>query len=479
MRDKIRFGETMKKTITIMIVLFSLIANLGANTSTVFAETDKAGDTKAHAITEVPSIVAETGVLIDAKTGTVLYNKGMDLQREPASTTKIITGLLAIERLPLDKVVTIDAKTPFTEGSRIYLMEGEKITVKDLLYALFLESANDAAVALAVEMAGNVDDFAVMMNEKAKELGAKNTTFRNPNGLHLDGHVTTAYDLAMIAKGAMENPTFRKYVSTYKHTIQPTNKQEEPRYLYNTNRLLYDNKTKVSVNGVLRAAKYDGAIGIKTGYTGQAGGCLVAGASRNGTELISVVMKSTDSGRFGDSIALLDWGFENYHSVKMVAKGTEMGSIKVAHGEERQVALVAEKDGYVTLPVGENSKHIKKVVKAAEKVNAPVKAGQESGSVDFFQNGVLVGSVNIVAVKNVAKGGIFSGLGASVKENSKLFVGAGVLVGALASIAGALLYIRHRSIKRRKQRRELRAMRIAMDRERDKIFYNKDKYINR
>ncbi|MHC1724200.1 MAG: D-alanyl-D-alanine carboxypeptidase family protein [Aminipila sp.] len=465
----------MKKTITTMIVLFSLIASLGVNTTAVFAETAASVETNAN----IPSIVAETGVLIDAKTGMVLYNKGMDIQKEPASTTKIITGLLAIEKLPLDKVVTIDADTPFTEGSRIYLMEGEKITVKDLLYALFLESANDAAVALGVEMAGNVDDFAVMMNEKAKELGAKNTNFRNPNGLHLEGHVTTAYDLAMIAKGAMENPTFRKYVSTYKYTIQPTNKQVEPRYLYNTNRLLYDNRTKVSANGVIRTAKYDGTTGIKTGYTGEAGGCLVAGAAREGTELIAVDMKSTDSGRFGDAIALLDWGFANYHSVKIINKGTDMGTIKVAKGEERKVALVTETDGYATLPINQNAKGLKKVVKLAEKVEAPVKDGQVVGSVDFFQGNMLMGSVNIVAEQAVKEGAIFSILGTSNKGLDKLYIGAGIVAGVVSAATGTLLFIRYRNIRRRKQRRAARAMRIAMDRERDRLFYSKDNFMNR
>lgn len=471
----------MKKTITIMIVLFSLIASLGANTATVFAETDIKNDnlTSADVVAGVPSIVAETGVLIDAKTGMVLYNKGMDMQREPASTTKVITGLLAIENLPLDKVVTIDAETPFTEGSRIYLMEGEKITVKDLLYALFLESANDAAVALGKEMAGNVDDFATMMNDKAKELGAKNTNFKNPNGLHLDGHVTTAYDMAMIAKAAMENPTFRKFVSTYKYTIQPTNKQEEPRYMYNTNRLLYDTRTKVSANGVIRPAKYDGATGIKTGYTGEAGGCLVAGAERNGTELIAVVMKSTDSGRFGDSIALLDWGFEKYHSVKTVNKGTDMGTIKVARGQEKKVSLVTEKDGYATLPIEQNAKKLKKVIKIAEKIKAPVQEGQVVGSIDFFQGEILMSSVDIVAAQAVKEGAIFSILGTSNKTAVKFYVGAGITAGLAAAAAGALLFIRHRNIKRRKQRRAERAMRIAMERERERLYYNKEKFINR
>lgn len=469
----------MKKTITTMIVLFSLIACLGINTAIVFAGADIKEISSAHTITETPAIVAETGILIDAKTGSVLYNKGMDIQKEPASTTKMITGLLAIEKLSMDKVVTIDDETPFTEGSRIYLLEGEKITVEELLYALFLESANDAAVALAKEMGGTVENFAIMMNEKAKELGAKNTNFRNPNGLHLEGHVTTAYDLSMIAKAAMQNPTFRKFVSTYKYTIQPTNKQEEPRYMYNTNRLLYDTKTRVSANGVIRTAKYDGVTGIKTGYTRQAGGCLTAGASRNGTELIAVVMKSTDKGRFGDSIALLDWGFENYHTVKTVDAGTKMGMINVTKGAEKQVALVAEKDGYATVSIDKTAKDLTKVIKVAEEVEAPVKEGKVVGNVDFFQGDVLMNSVNVVAKKAIVEGGILAVFGVSNKGAVKIYSGVGVFAGIIAIAVGGLLYIRFKNIKRRKERRAMRAMQIAMEREMDKLYFNKEKYKNR
>ncbi len=468
----------MKKTIITMIVLFSLVVSLGINTSAAFAEATVKDNSVSHTTTNVPAIVAETGILIDAKTGTILYNKGMDIQKEPASTTKMITGLLALENLPLDKVVTIDAETPFTEGSRIYLMEGEKITVEDLLYALFLESANDAAVALAKEMAGSIEDFAVMMNEKAKELGAKNTNFINPNGLHLDGHVTTAYDLAMIAKAAMENPKFREFVTTYKYTIQPTNKQEEPRYLYNTNRLLYDTKTKVSANGVIRTAKYDGVTGIKTGYTGHAGGCLAASALRDGTELLAVVLKSTDSGRFGDSIALLDWGFENYHTVKTVNKNSDLGTIKVSKGSKKQVNLVAETDGYATLPRNQSTKVLKKVVNVKDKVEAPVQAGETVGTIEFFQGEVLMSSVNIVAAEAVEKGGISAILKVSGK-GAKLYAGIGISIVFAGAVAGTLLFIRNRNIRRRKQRRAERAMRIAMDREINKLYYNKEKYMNR
>lgn len=453
----------MRKLLTTMILLFSVSI---LNVSAVFAATD------------VPNIVAETGVIIDARTGVILYNKQMDKQEEPASTTKMITGLLAMEKLDPNQIVTIDAETPFTGGSRIYLLEGEQITVKNLLYALFLESANDSAVALAKEMGGTTDKFADMMNKRAKELGAKNTNFVNPNGLHADGHLSTAYDLAMIAKGAMQNETFRKYVSTYQHTVPATNKQDT-RYFYNTNRLLYDTKTKVSANGVLRPAKYEGVIGIKTGYTTEAGGCLVAGAERNGTELISVVMKSTDKGRFGDSIALLDWGFANYKTVKTIEEGADIGTIKVTHGKEKEVAAVAKTDGYATLNIDEKSSDLKKVLKLDEKDTAPMKKGQKVGTVEWYKGDILVGSVDAVASEAVEKGGLLTALSIT---NSKMSKSYATMLGfstiAAAAIA-ALVTIRNNNIQRRKRRRAERASKIAKERELNKVYYNTNKHMDR
>lgn len=452
----------IKKYIVLIIAIALLISGM-----TVYAT--------AAAQTSLPLLVGETAVLIDAKSGMVLYNKSMDEQREPASTTKIITGLLAIENLDLDKVVTIDEETSVTEGSRIYLLEGEQITVRDLLYALFLESANDAAVALAKEMAGSIDDFAIMMNEKAIELGAKNTNFVNPHGLHAEGHLTTAYDMAMMAKAAMENETFRKYVTTYKHTIPATNMQDT-RYLYNTNRLLYDTKTKVSANGEIRTAKYEGVTGIKTGYTSHAGGCLAASALRDGTELIAVVMKSTDSGRFGDSIALLDWGFENYKTVQTLEKGDKAGEIRVKGGAVKYVSLVAEKDCYATVPIGGSTEDLTRVVKAADEIEVPVKKGQSAGTIDFFSDDILVNSVNLVAAEDVEKGGPLSVFGISDKTANKIFISAGVFFGVIAAAAGGLLYIRRHNRKKSRLRRAERAMKLAMEREMQKVYENKERY---
>lgn len=408
--------------------------------------------------TPPPAILAETAVVIDAKTGQVLYDKNMNEQREPASTTKVITALLALENLDLGKTVTIDAETPFTEGSRVYLLEDENIKVEQLLYALLLESANDAAVALGKEIAGSVPAFADLMNNRAKELGAKNTNFVNPNGLHEEGHLTTAYDLAMIAKAAMKNEEFRKLVTTYRYVIPATNKQDT-RYLYNTNRLIYDEKTKVLVNGVQRPAKYDGATGIKTGYTSHAGGCLIAGAMRGDTELITVVMKSTDEGRFADSIALMDYAFANYKSVKAMDAGTILGEIPVKHGSERKVQVVSKEDAYATLPIEASLSMVNTKIKLDDRVQAPVAKGQKVGEVEIYEGGQLLGKVDAITAAEIPEGGILSIIGIS-DEAAKMIerILASVLILVVLLFA-AYVVLKRRQIRRRKLRRQERLQR--------------------
>ena len=429
----------------------------------------------AYASSQPPEIIGTTGILIDANSGKILYNKNIDFQLEPASTTKMMTCLLALENLDMDTVVTIDAITPFTEGSRIYLLEGEEITVENLLYALMLESANDAAVALAIEIAGSVEEFAVMMNARAKELGALNTTFLNPNGLHEEGHVTTVYDLAMIAKSAMKNEQFRTLVSTYRHVIPATNKQEE-RYMYNTNRLIYDEKTQVPVLGVNRPAKYDGAIGIKTGYTSHAQSCLVSGALRDGTELIAVVLQSSDAGRFGDCIAMLDYGFANYRSYKAIDAGTDMGEVQVKKGAVRSVETVTDSDGYVTLPPEASDSVVTTKVVMNDEIRAPIAKGDQVGVVEIYEGSELVTTVDILATASVDEGGILSTIGIPDATAKIIFTILCIILVLFLSLLVAFIILKQRQIKRRKARRARRAMEIAEERMRKMSDYEQRRW---
>ncbi|MDR1135469.1 MAG: D-alanyl-D-alanine carboxypeptidase [Clostridiales Family XIII bacterium] len=409
----------------------------------------------------VPTITADAAVLIDATTGQVLYNKNMHKQEYPASTTKIITALLALEYLELEEIVTIDAEAPFTKGSRIYLIEGERISVEDLLYALLVESANDAAVALANRIAGSTEEFAKLMNSKAKELGALNTNFVNPNGLENDAHMTSAYDLAMIAMEAMKDERFRKIVSTYEYTVPATNKQPEQRYLHNTNRLLYDLNHHVTYEGVSRVMKYNDAVGIKTGYTSQAGNCLVAGARREGTELISVVMKTDGNGVYLDSISLLEYGFSNFRTTLAVESGLTTGAVKVKSGAVREVQTRVDADGWVTLPADAAWSDIKKTVETEPVLDAPVREGDTVGSMSVSYDGNVLCVLDVVAAGNVDKGGILSNIGIEDKTAAMIRNVILGIIGALFLLLTVYILLKRRQVRLKKQRRAERAARYA------------------
>ena len=238
------------------------------------------------------NVSANSAVVIDADTGCVIYEKNAYERKGMASTTKIMTALVALENCPLEKDIQVSDFAIGVEGSSIYLKQGEHLTMKQLLYALMLQSANDAATAIAYEVGGNIEGFAQLMNKKAEELGLKDTHFTNPHGLFDDEHYTTAYDLALITRYALENPTFREIVSTQK-TIIPLNNGEGSRVLVNHNKLL---------------RSYDGCIGVKTGFTKKTGRCLVTAAEKEGTTVIAVTLNAPND--WNDHKAMLDMGLE-------------------------------------------------------------------------------------------------------------------------------------------------------------------------
>ena len=443
----------MKKTV--FILLFALILSGFAQCQTT-----------AFALADPPAIAGETAILIDAKTGVILYEKSKDVLREPASTTKMMTCLLALENLPLDKVLTIDAESPFTGGSRIYVIEGEELTVEQLLYAMMLESANDTAVALAIAISGSVDEFTSLMNERARELGAKNPSFKNPNGLSLEGHLASAYDLALIAQEAMSIPEFRKIVSTVQYTIPQTNKQPAREYIHTTNRLIYDEETKVSVKGVMTPVKYKGATGVKTGYTPQAGGTLVASAERDGTELIAVVLASTDMGRFADCISLLDFGFDNFYTYKAIDSNIKLDDIEIKRGAVRYTDVKIAEDRYITLPKEASLSLITTKVVVDEGLTAPIEAGRTVGKIEVYEGGKLIEEVPVIAVTAVPEGGFLSRFGIEDSLAKYIYTGAFIAAGVLVLIIAVYIGLKIRRESKRRARRAKRAMEIAKEMER-------------
>lgn len=232
-------------------------------------------------------------VVIEQSSKRVLYDEGMNEKCYPASTTKVLTALCVLENLPLDKIITVPKEAEGVEGSSIYLKAGQKISVKDLLLGLMLRSGNDAAVTLAVATSGNIQNFTDLMNKTARKCGADGSNFVNPHGLHDEMHYTTAYDLALICAKAYENEDFCEIVSTSKAKITV---DDEARYIGNKNKLLH---------------LYDGANGVKTGFTKKSGRCLVSGAKRSGMQVIGVVLNHSDM--WNDTIRMLDFAFDNYY----------------------------------------------------------------------------------------------------------------------------------------------------------------------
>lgn len=254
---------------------------------------------------EGPEVQSPSVILMEMSTGTVLYEKNSDERNYPASITKIMTTLLALENSDLNEVVTFsDDAINNTEGSGIYRDYGEQMTMEQCLYAVMLNSANECAYAVAEHVGGTVEHFVDMMNEKAAELGCTNTHFANPHGLFDENHYTTAHDMALIAKAAYQNETFRIITGTARYTIPPTNKHDEPTDLQNHNEMLYPFKTL--------KYRYEYCTGGKTGYTDIARSTLVTYAEKDGMSLVCVVMHTESPNQWTDSRNLFDYAFDNF-----------------------------------------------------------------------------------------------------------------------------------------------------------------------
>ena len=316
-------------------------------------------------------------------------------------------------------------------------------------------------MALAKTMSGTVKDFANLMNGKAKELGAKNTNFVNPNGLDDKRHVSTAYDFAMIAKEAMKNETFREIVSMTSYTVPKTNKNKK-RPLYTTNRLLSDKYNDIVVNGEYRKPYYKDAIGIKTGFTPVALGSLCAAAERNGTELISVVMHSSDFGRFADTIALFEYGFANYSTYTVHDKSEAVGSVKVKGGKPDEVKGITSWDACVTLQKGENKDLVTEKIVWDNNLVAPIAKGTTVGAITLYKDGEPVAVTDIVAADKVEEG-MFSFLyNGHVAYPGKLALLIAAIVLVLLAIAIVIIRIMNR--RKRMKQRQRQAMKIARER---------------
>lgn len=327
------------------------------------------------------AISAKSAILIDSDSGRVLYEHNSYEKLPMASTTKIMTGLLACESGELNESVKVSTFASGTEGSSLWLKIGEKQTLENLTYGLMLKSGNDAAVAIAEYLGGSIDAFALLMNKKAREIGAVNTNFENPHGLDSDGHYTTAYDLALIARDAMKNEKFSEIVSTKTYSI-PMQGEKWNRALKNHNKLLWN---------------YEGCNGVKTGFTKKCGRCLVSSAERNGRELICVTLNAPDDWK--DHIYLLNYGFDNFET-KVVAKKGEYACNYVYDKKNNRSVQMNFDDDFIT-SVAEND--VIKTEITYEKIILPAKKGIKAGSMIVCCNGEKIGEINLITDKKLNK----------------------------------------------------------------------------
>ena len=335
----------------------------------------------AAAVSGGPAVEAGSAILMEKETGTVLYEANAHDKLEPASVTKVMTLLLVMEaiddgRLKMEDMVTVSAQAASMGGSQVYLKEGEQMTVHDMLKAVAVVSGNDAAVALAEHIAGSEEGFVERMNRRAAELGMADTTFINCTGLPAAGHLTSAYDIAVMSRALLAHPGIREFTTIWMDSVRDGQFQ-----LANTNKLI---------------RFYEGATGLKTGFTDSALYCLSATAERDGMELIAVVMKCpTSEKRFEGAKALLNFGFANY-TLLDVHPDQALPPVEVALGECSTVQPVLAQSGRILIDKAELN-NVTTELRLTERVEAPVEAGQKLGEMVVSVSGVEQQTIPIVA----------------------------------------------------------------------------------
>lgn len=441
----------MKKKFLFIFVLYLIfiqIAIVPAQTiSTHNANIEKKADLE---------LIAESAILIDAKTGEILYEKDSYKKEYPASITKLMTILLALEYGKLDDVITFSKEAVFgieRNSSHIAIDVGEQITMEQGLYAIMLQSANEVSLGVAEHIDGTIDAFAKHMTQRAKELGCLDTNFVTPNGLHDPNHYTTAYDMALIAKEVLKFDKFREIMSTTYYVLPPTNKQPENRYLYGQHKMIKQNSKFY----------YEDCEGGKTGFTNQALNTLVSYSQRGETELIAVVLRDAGTGIYSDTIKLFDYGFENYETVQAFHADAFSKSVPVmqifndAYLDAGIVDLVAAEDVYVTLPKGTSKSVLSEKIICDDKLQTPIKKGTPVGTVEIYYNNKVAASTDIIA-KSAVLGTSEDQLQIQLKKHKMTIIKTFVIfiIVAIIIIILIIAFIRFVLFERRQRKRRAR-----------------------
>ncbi len=420
--------------------------------------------TFAWAKTNGPNIVAEAAIIYVGDTGEILLDKNANKQMEPASMTKLMTCLIAVEKLNLNDTITASKRAENEMPTEIGLIEGEEMTVKDLVYAALLYSGNDAATTLAEGTAGSVEEFAKLMNERAAAIGCKNTNFVNATGHSAEGHLTTCKDMALIAEEALSNEFIRKVCGTAEYTIPATNTHEARKI--ETSNLFISGKTVEYGDKVITAEKYKGVFGGKTGSLLDGYTTMTTALDYDGIEIYSVLMGSTIEDRFNDMKKLMDYAKTSISKYVVFKKGSEQGHAKLTHGATNKVAAIAAQEGFVNLPEGASASLVSTKCVYSDNLEAPIEKGQIVGVTEIYMAGELYSKVELVAAENVETGWFLSPLGITNVQTVIIFV----IIGIIIAFCLMILYLRIQNKKRikaiRKRKIEEEARR-QLEREED------------
>lgn len=420
----------MKRTLSFLISFLLIFTLFIGTTYQSFAD-------------NTPQITAQYAVLMDYETGKVLYEKNGSSKIYPASTTKLWTAYLVLKYVSdLNEVIEIKDLPPI-EGSSMYLKNGESFTVKQLLDSLMVHSSNDAAYVLAMHVSGSIENFCALMNEEAKAIGAKNTHFNNPHGLPDENHYTTAYDMALMSREAMNNEVFRNIVKTPSIKFEASEAYPYERYFVNSNKFLTSNE-QIEYKGQLIPIKYDIVDGIKTGTTDEAGKCLVSSAVKDNMRLISAVFKSSGNDVYVDSRTLLDYGFENYYSTTIINKEEYVNSKNMLFTKQKELVYAPEYSYKQVLSKGtEKDSYTTKVI--LDDIKLPIKEGDKVGSLQILKDKEVEHTINLIAKNNVNS--IFS----FITENKILM---GIIKAILIILLILVLIFIGLVIKKKRRRRK-------------------------
>lgn len=432
-------------------------------TETTESTTTNTEGTSTDSTSSELTLTAESAILMDATTGKILYEKNSRTKQYPASITKLMTILLALEHGSLEDEITFshDAVFSIEPGSaHIAIQEGEILTLEQVLYGIMLRSANECANAAAEYVDGSMEKFAEHMTARAKELGCENTNFVNANGLFDENHYTTAYDMALIAQELLKNETYRSMMSNTYYLIPPTNKQPEERPLHGQHQMLNENSLYY----------YEPAEGGKTGYTVEAQNTLVTYAKQGDTELIAVVLKCNGAQHYVDTKTLFEYGFANYQTVKAFSAADLTQNVAITETYKDKtttldtIAVAPASDVYVTIPKNAAIENITKAVDCPESASVPVAVGDKLGTIVLSLNGEALATVALTAQKEVKattdEERAAQAAAARNKILKRIAIGVGIVFGILVIVFCCCRYIGYQRRERR------RAMRRAKRQER-------------